>query len=161
MSIQQIERKEAQGTTGGKRKINAAAEGLVMDIVQAQQYQKPTESTVRELTANAVDSQSEKEKAFEILSGKAESSKYFIEREGELYEDSKWDPSYYNLSHLNTERNEVELIYKSGTGSGRCDSFIVRDYGVGIGNSRIEGVLSIGYSTKRNRTDSLGAFGLT
>ena len=159
MAIQEIERKEAVGTKGGRRKIDSAAEGLVMDIVQAQQYQKPIESTVRELTANAVDSQSEKEKAIEILSGKSDSSKYFIKREGALYKDSKWDPSYYDVNSFSSKTN-VELIYRSEEGTGRCDSFIVRDYGVGIGKSRLEGVLSIGYSTKRNRTDSLGAFGL-
>jgi len=60
MAIQEVEKREVQGTQGKRRTINAAAEGMVMDIVQAQQYTKPIESTVRELTANAVDAQSEK-----------------------------------------------------------------------------------------------------
>ena len=160
MAIQEVEKREVQGTAGKRRKINAAAEGMVMDIVQAQQYQKPIASTVRELTANAVDSQSEKERAIEILSGSAKASDYFIERDGALYADSKWDPTYYDRNHLNQDKNAVEIIYRSGEGGGRCDSFIVRDYGVGIGSSRLEGVLEIGYSTKRNRKDALGAFGL-
>lgn len=160
MAIQEVEKREAQGTVGKKRGINEAAEGMVMDIVQAQQYTKPIPSTVRELTANAVDAQSEKEKAMEILSGKADASKYFIEREGALYADSKWDPTYYDLTHLNEDKNNVELIYKEGQGGGRCDTFIVKDYGVGIGGRRLEGVLEIGFSTKRNRKDALGAFGL-
>ena len=160
MAIQAIEKQEVKGSAGIKRKINAAAEGMIMDIVQKQQYTKPIPSTVRELAANAVDSQSEKLRALEILAGDVASDKYFIKRDGELYEDSNWDPSYYNPKQLSLDLNNVELIYRSQGGSGRCDSFIVRDHGVGIGKSRLEGILSIGYSTKRNRTDALGAFGI-
>ena len=160
MAVQPIEQSEAKGSKGKKRGINKGATGLVMDIVQSQQYKYPTESTVRELTANAVDSQSEKDRALEILSGKADSSKYFVERTGELYADSKWDPGYYSTDHLDTDHNDVELIYKEGSGGGRCDTFIIKDYGVGIGQGRLEGVLELGYSTKRNRTDALGAFGI-
>lgn len=160
MAIQEIESKENTGTAGKARSINKAAEGLVMDIAQEQQYTKPIESTVRELTANAVDAQGEKERAIEILTGNVDPSKYFIEREGELYKDSKWDPSYYNLNHLDVTENNVELTYKEGTGIGRVDTFMVKDYGVGIGQGRLEGVLQVGYSTKRNRKDALGAYGL-
>lgn len=159
MAIQQIEKAQTKGTQGGTRKINDSAVGMIMDVVQVQQYQKPIESTVRELTANAIDAQSEKDRALEILSGKAKPEDYFIERKGELYEDSKWDPSYYNLDHL-SEKNEVELIYVQNEGVGRCDKFIVRDYGVGIGKHRLEGVVSVGFSTKRNRKDALGSFGV-
>ena len=55
MAIQQIETKEVKGTQGGQRKINESAVGMIMDIVQVQQYTKPFESTVRELTANAIE----------------------------------------------------------------------------------------------------------
>jgi hypothetical protein len=161
MAIQEIEVKEAQGTKGIQRGINSAAMGLVMDVVQSQQYQKPIPSTVRELAANAVDAQSEKEKAIEILSGKCDPSKYFISRDGDLYADSNWDPSYYNLDHLNHDNNDVELIFRQGSeDTGRCDRFIVRDHGVGVGSRRLQGILEVGYSTKRNRKDALGAFGL-
>lgn len=160
MAIQQIESSEVKGTVGIQRKINKAAEGMIMDVVQIQQYTKPIPSTVRELTANAVDSQSEKEKALEILSGKCGPEKYFIKRDGELYKDSNWDPSYYDLTKLDASNNFVELIYREREGIGRCDSFIVRDYGVGVGGHRLEGMLSVGFSTKRNRKDALGAFGV-
>jgi hypothetical protein len=158
--IQEVEKKEAVGTVGMSRTINKAAEGMVMDIVQAQQYTKPVPSTVRELTANAVDSQSEKERALDILSGKAKVEDYFIKREGDLYSDSAWDPTYYDPKWLNKAKSNIELNYVHGEGSGRCDTFEVIDHGVGIGLSRLEGVLQIGYSTKRNRKDALGAFGL-
>lgn len=160
MAVQEIERKAAEGSAGIERSINVAAVGMVMDIVQAQQYQKPVPSTVRELTANAVDSQSEKEKAIKILNGTAVPEDYFIKREGALYEDSKWNPDYYDVNHLDLENNEIHLSYKEGTGTGRCDKFIIKDFGVGIGARRLKGVLEVGYSTKRNRKDALGAFGL-
>ena len=160
MAIQEIEKKSAVGTVGIERSINEAATGMIMDIVQAQQYQKPIPSTVRELAANAVDSQSEKEKALKILSGKAKPEDYFIKREGALYEDSKWNPDYYDVNHLDTENNEIILTYKEGEGTGRCDKFIIKDFGVGIGARRLKGVLEVGFSTKRNRKDALGAFGL-
>lgn len=160
MAIQEIEKSSPVGTAGIDRSINEAAMGMVMDIVQAQQYQKPIPSTVRELTANAVDSQSEKEKAIKILNGESKPEEFFIERKGALYEDSKWDASYYDLKHLDRDNNGIELLYVEGEGTGRCDKFIVKDYGVGVGARRLKGILEVGYSTKRNRKDALGAFGL-
>ena len=160
MAIQEIEKSSPVGTAGIDRSINEAAMGMVMDIVQAQQYQKPIPSTVRELTANAVDSQSEKEKAIKILNGESKPEEFFIERKGALYEDSKWDASYYDLKHLDQDNNGIELLYVEGEGTGRCDKFIVKDYGVGVGARRLKGILEVGYSTKRNRKDALGAFGL-
>lgn len=160
MAIQEIEKSAPVGTLGIDRSINEAAMGMVMDIVQAQQYQKPIPSTVRELTANAVDSQSEKEKAIKILKGESKPEEFFIERKGALYEDSKWDESYYDLKYLDQENNGIELLYVEGEGTGRCDKFIVKDYGVGVGARRLKGILEVGYSTKRNRKDALGAFGL-
>ena len=160
MAIQEVEKSSPVGTAGIDRSINEAAMGMVMDIVQAQQYQKPIPSTVRELTANAVDSQSEKEKAIKILKGESKPEEFFIERKGALYEDSKWDASYYDLKHLDLNNNGIELLYVEGEGTGRCDKFIVKDYGVGVGGRRLKGILEVGYSTKRNRKDALGAFGL-
>lgn len=160
MAIQEVEQREVKGTKGIQRTINSAAIGMVMDIVQAQQYTKPVPSTVRELTANAVDAQREKVKAIMILSGKAKVEDFFIKRDDPLYRDSNWDPSYYDINYLDQDKNDVHLIYKKGEGVGRCDRFIVRDWGVGLGMTRLAGVLQVGYSTKRNRKDQLGAFGL-
>jgi len=160
MAIQEIETSlHGSSTTGFKRSINAGAMGLVLDTIQVTQYTKPEESTVRELTANAVDSQREKEIAIKILSGEAEAKDYFLERDGAKYKDSNWDASYYDLKHLNTSKTNVELEYIEGIGTGYCDKFIVRDHGIGIGGSRLEGYFSIGFSTKRNSKASLGAFG--
>lgn len=160
MAIQEIEKAEVTGSIGIGKELDAAAVGMIMDVVQAQQYQKPIQSCVRELSANSVDSQNEKEKAILILTGQAKPEDYFIKRDGELYNDSNWDPSYYDMNHLDTENNSVELIYKRGSGLGRCDRFIIKDYGVGIGGNRLLGFTKIGWSTKRNRMDALGSYGI-
>lgn len=162
MAIQEIEvSKRGNQASGFKREIDEGAMGLVMDTIQITQYIKPEESTVRELASNAVDSQREKEIALSILSGEKKVEDYYISRDGIKYKDSNFDPTYYNPDHLNSEKNHVDLIYKENTGTGFCDRFIVRDYGVGLGGSRLEGYFKIGFSSKRNNKSSLGAFGLT
>ncbi len=159
MSIKTIDRQDT-GTKGVEKKIDAGAEKLVYDILQQTQYSTPIQSSVRELTTNAWDSQREKEVAIEVLTGKAKVEDYYIERHGEQYEDSNFDASYYDLKHLDTENNTVELTYIQQEGTGFCDTFIVQDFGVGLGDKRLEGVLSLGYSTKRNTSEGFGAFGL-
>lgn len=160
MAIQEIEvSKRGNQASGFKREIDEGAMGLVMDTIQITQYIKPEESTVRELASNAVDSQREKEIALAILSGEKKVEDYYISREGAKYKDSNFDPTYYNPDHLNADKNHVDLIYKENTGTGFCDRFIVRDYGVGLGGARLEGYFRIGFSSKRNSISSLGAFG--
>jgi hypothetical protein len=160
MSLQEIEvSKRGSSTTGFKREINEGAMGLVLDTIQITQYSKPEESTVRELTANAVDSQREKEIAISILTGESTPEDHFISRDGEKYKDSNWDASYYDLNHLDKYNNSVEITYKRRKGTGYCDTFAVKDYGIGIGAQRLKGYFQLGYSTKRNSKDSLGAFG--
>lgn len=157
MSVIDIEQSNVVGSKGVERKIHEGAYKLVLDTIQISQYSKPEESTVRELTSNAVDSQKEKEKAIEILTGKAKPDKYYITRTGSKYDDSNWKPEYYNLDCLDKTRNYVELQYKEGKdGIGYCDSFHVIDYGVGLGDKRLEGIFQIGYSSKRNSTSQLG-----
>ena len=160
MAIQEIEVSSSQGTKGFAKKIDSGAKHMVFDILQATQYQNPEESTVRELASNAVDSQREKEIALDILQNNASPSKYFIERQGEKYKDSNWESEYYDLDHLDTENNHIEISYIENEGVGFCDTFTIKDFGVGIGDSRIEGIISLGYSTKRNNRAVLGAWGL-
>jgi len=159
MSIKTIDRQDT-GTKGVEKRIDAGAEKLVYDILQQTQYSTPIQSSVRELTTNAWDSQREKEVAIEVLTGKAKSEDYYIERHGEQYEDSNFDASYYDLKYLDTENNTVELTYIQEEGAGFCDTFVVQDFGVGLGGKRLEGILNLGYSTKRNTSEGFGAFGL-
>ena len=162
MSLQEIERSHIQksSTPGFAKQIDQSSEKMMLDILQITQYAYPISSCVRELSSNAVDSQFEKEIAIEILSGKAVPEDFFINREGEQYEASKWDPGYYSLDYLDTQNNTVILEYIEGEGVGFTDKFIVTDHGVGIGGPRLRGVFSLGYSTKRNTNKQLGAYGI-
>ena len=160
MSIKVIGNDHIGSDTGIKKRINAGAEKLVFDILQATQYSNPIPSSVRELVTNACDAQKEKEIALEILTGKAQVSDYYIERHGEQYEDSNFDSSYYNLDRLDKINNDIIVTYIQRDGVGFCDEFVVQDYGVGIGSKRLEGILELGYSTKRNTAHNFGAFGL-
>ena len=158
MSIKTID-KPMRGSAGIAKKINKGAEKMVFDILQSTQYSMPVQSTIRELVTNACDSQREKEVAIEILMGQKKVEDYYIERHGDQYEDSNFDISYYNRDHLDTA-SEIDLVYTKNEGVGYCDMFAVTDYGVGIGARRLEGILELGYSTKRNTSENFGAFGL-
>ena len=160
MSIKTIDGTAISNTGGIAKKINKGAEKMVFDILQSTQYSTPIPSTVRELVTNACDSQREKEMALEILQGKKKANQYYIERNGEAYADSNFDPSYYNQDSLDKENCHIDITYTRNEGIGFCDIFTVRDYGVGIGGRRLEGILELGYSTKRNTSENFGAFGL-
>ena len=160
MSIKTIDR-PIQGDTGIAKRINKGAEKMVFDILQSTQYSMPIQSTVRELVTNACDSQREKEIAIEILKGKKKAEDYYIERHGPQYEDSNFDPNYYDLKYLNQDKEaHIQVCYEKRKGVGFCDTFYVTDSGVGIGGKRLEGILELGYSTKRNTSENFGAFGL-
>ena len=159
MSIKTIGNDVQSSSAGIQKRINKSAEKLVFDVLQSTQYSTPIASTVRELVTNACDSQREKEIALEILSGEKEVKDYFITRHEEEYRDSNFDPSYYDRAAF-SDNNSVTVQYKERDGTGYCDSFTVLDYGVGIGQSRLEGYLELGFSTKRNTSENFGAFGL-
>ena len=161
MSIKTIGQSTQSNTVGLEKKIAKGSEKLIYDVLQQTQYSTPIPSTIRELVTNACDSQREKEIAIEILSGEASESDYFIQREGEEYQDSNFDASYYNLDFLSRNENDVIIKYKENDeGTGFCDTVSITDYGVGIGRRRLEGILELGYSTKRNTSENFGAFGL-
>lgn len=162
MSVKEID-KAIRGKEGLKKKINAGAERLVFDILQSTQYSTPVQSSIRELATNALDAQREKEIAIEILTGTSTADTYYITRSGEQYSDSNFDASYYDLNHLDLSDHEVRIVYehaKYNADSGFCDTIKIIDHGVGIGERRLEGVLELGYSTKRNTAENYGAFGL-
>jgi hypothetical protein len=163
MAIQQIEGTKMESKTGFSREIDQGAINLIFDTVQKYQYSYPFGALVQELTSNATDAVQEKLRAYKILVDKtAKIDDYYIEREGNLYKDSNFDPSYYDFKHLDMSSNVVELTYIENftkKGIGYCDLFTVKDKGVGLGPARLEGYMSIGFSTKRNNNDSLGSFG--
>ena len=142
MSIKTIGQQTQSNTSGLEKIINKGAQRLVIDVLQSTQYSTPIPSTIRELVTNACDSQREKEIAVEILTGKAKVEDYFITRDGEEYTDSNFDPSYYSLENLNVIQNNVNVKYREDdAGTGFCDTVEIIDYGVGIGNRRLEGML--------------------
>lgn len=145
MSLQEIEKyRQTEGTMGMEKEIDASSQKMVMDILQATQYTKPIESTVRELASNAVDSQREKEIAYDILSNGAAPEDYFVNREGAQFESSKWDPTYFDIEHFNMSETDVYIRYKENPGTGFCDEFSVTDHGVGLGMPRLRGYFSLG-----------------
>lgn len=161
MSIKTIGQSTQSNTRGLEKIINKGAERLVIDVLQSTQYSTPIPSTIRELVTNACDSQREKEIAIEIMQGKAQVSDYFITRKGAEYEDSNFDPSYYDINHLDLDQHRVKVLYiENDEGTGYCDTVEIIDHGVGIGGRRLEGMLELGYSTKRNTAENFGAFGL-
>jgi hypothetical protein len=159
MSIKTIGTATESNSKGVQKRINTSAQKLVFDVLQSTQYSTPIASTVRELVTNACDSQREKEIALEILSGEKTVEDYYITRHEDEYKDSNFDPSYYSGDHF-SDCSRVNVRYTEGAGVGYCDVFSVVDYGVGLGDSRLEGYLELGFSTKRNTAENFGAFGL-
>ena len=161
MSIKTVGQSTQSNTRGLEKKISKGAEHLIFDVLQATQYSTPIPSTIRELVTNACDSQREKEIAVEILTGKAQIEDYFITRQGEEYEASNFNREYYDLNYLDMGNNHISVRYiENDSGSGYCDTVEITDFGVGIGGRRLEGMLELGYSTKRNTAENFGAFGL-
>lgn len=143
---------------GQTKTINEGAMGMILDNLQKYQYLYPIKSTTRELVSNGVDSIADKNVAKKILKGEAQPSDFFVEKEGALYDDSKWDPSYYDLNWLD-DKDLVEIRYICGRNMEK-DKVIITDTGVGLGGKRLEGFFSLGFSTKRLSKLPLGKWGI-
>jgi len=148
MAIIDVEQsKQLSNSKGIVKTIDSNALTMILDNVQIAQYVYPEASTVRELTSNAIDGQKEKERAIEILTGKAKVEDYYIVRDDPdgKYKDSKFNKDYYDLNHLDTKNNRIELSYIVGKeGVGWCDKFVIKDHGVGLGDRRLYGYMQIG-----------------
>jgi hypothetical protein len=149
---------ETQGERGHQKQIDESGTAMVFDLLQKFQYSFPIKSTTREILSNGVDSIAEKKVAIEILTGKAKVEDYFVELQGDLYKDSRFDPDYYDLDWLSPV-NKVYMTYICGTSMDR-DRVVFEDHGVGLGGKRLEKYFSLGYSTKRLSKLPLGKFGL-
>lgn len=144
--------------SGFAKELSLSALTMIQDNLQIYQYQFPEKSSIRELVSNAYDSIQEKLAAYEILTGKATPDKYWIHRDDPEYVDSNWDPTYYDLKHLNMEKNLVQIYYHQNDNA--SDVLEVRDHGIGVGGKRLRGYFQLGYSSKRNSRLPLGKFGL-
>ena len=151
------EEQSMMGSEVVSKEIEEGAEGMMIDLVQKYQYAYPIKSAVRELLSNAVDAVTEKQNAIKILTGQAKPEDYYIERDGALYKDSKWNPDYYPLNKLSSN-DTVTITYKvSGDKRDQC---IIEDYGVGLWGKRLLGYFRLGYSTKRGSVTALGKYGI-
>jgi len=164
MSLQETVRKEESSVTASKKKINAASQAMVLEILQDTQYSKPVESTIRELVSNGIDSQREKEIALLIMNGEAKPEDFYVKRTEGQYADSNFDPAYYDKKWLSTKDKVIIAHHHNDDGR---DRLVITDYGVGLSPdkygkelSRLEGYLELGYSSKRNSLEQIGGFGL-
>lgn len=156
--------------SGQAKELDSGAIDMILDNLQISQYVFPIKSTIRELASNGVDSIREKNTALEILSGRAKVEDYYyvsgknkemdeaIKANPGVYKDSRFDPLYYDERYLSTD-NKVYITYKQN-GNKAKDQLIIRDWGVGLGDYRLQGYLKIGYSTKRLSKTPLGKWGL-
>lgn len=157
---------EEQGSAGVRKRIDPAAMMMLIDGQQSKQYKEPEKSAVRETVSNAIDAISEKKKAISILNGESKPEDYYVRRTEAVLKDSNFFIGYYDLKYLNPKDDTVLITHKhNSTGK---DILKIRDSGVGIGyckhpdtgKTRLEGVLEIGYSTKRNTNTELGKWGI-
>lgn len=130
----------------------------MFDILQQHQYQFPIKSTVREIVSNGLDSISEKHIAKAILSGQSKVEDFFVEKEGDIYKNSMFNPAYYDLAYLSDD-DTVSVTYVDG-GEMEKDYVVIRDNGVGLGGKRLEGYFNLGFSSKRLLSKALGKFGI-
>jgi hypothetical protein len=153
-----IEESPIEVKGGFTKQIDAGATSLMFEILQKHQYQFPIKSTVREIVCNSLDSVKERDMALEILSGVAKVEDYYVEKEGDLFKDSKFDKSYYNPEFLSQEPN-VFVNYYEGQEMNK-DRIEIKDYGVGLWGQRLVGYWNLGYSSKRLNLKTIGKFGI-
>ena len=149
---------KSTSNTGFIKTIESSAVSMLIRNTQVDIYQYPIKSFIREVTSNAVDSKNERNNARAIISGKSEVSDFYVEKEGDLFQDSKFDSSYFDLAWL-SDLDTVQLYYVNCAADNR-DYFIIRDHGSGIGEDRLRGYFKLGYSTKRAEKTSIGKFGI-
>ena len=153
-----INANKSESKTGYKKKLDSNAEEVLLNIVQVSLYTYPFKSMVRELASNALDSIREKNMALNIIAGKEKVSDYYLEIDGNLYEDSKFDIEYYNPFYLD-KKDLVEIQYVNRSSDLR-DLFVIFDSGVGLGGKRLEKFFTPGWSSKRLNVRALGSYGL-
>ena len=143
---------------GFEKQIESSAMGMMLDILQKFQYQYPIKSIIRELVSNSLDAIKERDIAINILQGRTEIAEHYVEKEGAMYQDSRFDPTYYDIAHLSDDRN-VSIAYHAGNASEK-DYITITDNGVGLGGKRLEKYFSLGFSTKRLNKSQIGKFGI-
>lgn len=154
-----LNQETTESSSGFKKEIDESGLSLLLDTVQIYIYQYPVKSSTRESVSNAIDSITERNIAKILLKDPSKIGEYYVEREGDIYQDSRFDPSYYNPKFLSTD-DTVYITYTRTGPTELRDKITIRDNGVGLGEKRLEGYMKISYSSKRLSTKTLGTFGL-
>lgn len=154
-----LNQETTESTSGFKKEIDEAGVSLLLDTVQIYIYQYPVKSSTRESVSNAIDSITERNIAKILLKDPSKIGEYYVEREGAIYKDSRFDPAYYNPKFMSTD-DTVYITYSRTGPTDLRDKITIRDNGVGLGDNRLEGYMKISYSSKRLSTKTLGTFGL-
>lgn len=153
-----VEEKKISSNSGFEKELDDAAVSMIIDNLQIFLYNKPIQACIKETVSNAIDSNKEKIIAKAILNG-ANVSDYYTEREGDIYKSSKFNIDYYDEKYL-SDNDSVEIKYYNVDDSMARDQIMIEDHGVGLGDDRLFGFFTIGYSSKRLSSKFLGAFGL-
>ena len=141
---------------GIKKEIEEGSLELIFNALQSDIYSFPIKSFVRETISNGLDSIIEKN-VYKAIQGGDSVEKYFRqEQDGALLKDSAYDKDYYDGNYLSLD-DKVYVEYQEGSPR---DKIIIRDYGVGLGGTRLRGFFKVGYSSKRNFFTARGLFGL-
>jgi hypothetical protein len=137
-----IEQESQMSSQSFDKKIDDHAQQLMLNILQRDQYRFPQRSAVREIACNAVDALNEREVAKSILTGasKVEDHYEVVNTDG-LFKNSVFDPAYYDLKFL-SDKNEVHILYYNN--GDRMDEIVIRDFGVGLWGTRLEGYFNLG-----------------
>jgi hypothetical protein len=152
---------------GFDKEISKSARTMMLDNIQNFIYQKPIPSCVRETVSNCIDATNEKLVALKIINGEIDVKDVYktlddvqvAKDQDNIYEDSEFKRDYYDPKWLSSS-NKITIRYKTNPVAGERDMFSITDNGVGIGDARLEGIFSLGFSTKRLNTNELGGFGI-
>lgn len=167
MAVLESNQTVSNNRNGFDKEISKSARTMMLDNIQNFIYQKPIPSCVRETVSNCIDATNEKLVALKILNGELKVSDVYktlddveVAKEGDnIYEDSEFKADYYDPKWLSSD-NKITIKYAANSVMGEKDMFSITDNGVGIGGARLEGIFSLGFSTKRLNTNELGGFGI-
>jgi len=167
MAVLESNQTKSNNRNGFDKEISKSARTMMLDNVQNFMYQKPIPSCARETVSNCIDATNEKLVALKIINGEIDVKSVYktlddvevAKDEDNIYQDSEFKREYYDPKWLSSN-NRIDIRYVCNPVAGERDTFSITDNGVGIGDSRLEGVFAIGYSSKRLNTNEIGGFGL-
>lgn len=154
-----LQHEVVESNSGFAKEIEESAITMIFDNLQKSQYNKPIQSTVREIACNGLDSIKERDAAKQILSGAKKEEDYFIRRDEAIYKDSNFNIDYYDSKWLSDKKDIVITYHDNGT-TGDKDFISFKDWGVGLGDKRLQNSLKLGWSSKRNAKLAIGKFGI-